>query len=53
MVVKPLIKNLRFVNPSMLLGESINQPNSLPLHDDKGMIKSKRNRFLTFKVIKN
>ena len=53
MVVKPLIKNLRFVNPSILLGESMNHPNSLPLQDDKGKTKSKRNKFLTFKVIKN
>ena len=51
-VVKPLNKNFRFVNPSILLGESMNQPNSLPLQEDKGIIKSKRNKFLTFKVIK-
>ena len=27
-VVKPLIKNLRFVNPSTLFGDIINHPNS-------------------------
>ena len=27
-VVKPLSKNFRFVNPSTLLGDRINQPNS-------------------------
>ena len=52
-VVNPLIKNFKLVNPSILFGESMNQPNSFPLQEDKGTIKSKRNKFLTFKVIKN
>ena len=52
-VVKPLSKNLRFVNPSTLLGERINQPNSCLLQDDRGNIKSKKSKFLTLKVIVN
>ena len=52
-VVKPLSKNFRFVNPSKLLGDSINQPNSCSPQEASGKIKSKRNKFLTFKVIKN
>ena len=51
-VVKPLNKNLRLVNPSILLGDKINQLSSLLLHEAKGKIKSKKNRFLTLKVIK-
>ena len=52
-VVKPLSKNLRFVNPSTLLGERINQPNSCPLQEVSGKIKSKKNKFFTLKVIMN
>ena len=52
-VVKPLSKNLRLVNPSILLGDKINQLSSLLPHDVKGKIKSKKNKFLTLKVIKN
>ena len=52
-VVKPLNKNFKLVNPSMLLGETTNQPNSWPLHDVSGKIKSKKNIFLTFKLIEN
>ena len=52
-VVNPLNRNFKLVNPSILFGESINQPNSFPLQEDIGIIKSKRNKFLTFNVIKN
>ena len=52
-VVKPLNKNLRLVNPSILLGDKINQLSSFLPHEVKGKIKSKKNKFLTFKVIKN
>ncbi len=52
-VVKPLNKNLRLVNPSILLGDKINQLSSLSPHDVKGKIKSKKYKFLTLKVIKN
>ena len=45
--VKPLNKNLRFVKPSILLGDKISQFNSLLLHDVKGKIRSKKNNFLT------
>ena len=46
-VVKPLNKNLRLVNPSILLGDKINQLSSLLPHDDKSKNKSKKNKFLT------
>ena len=46
-VVKPLNKNLRFVKPSILLGDKISQFNSPLLHDVKGRIRSKKNNFLT------
>ena len=46
-VVKPLSKNFRLVNPSILLGDKINQLSSLLPHDVKGKIKSKKNKFLT------
>ena len=49
-VVKPLSKNFTFVNPSTLFGERINQPNSWPLQDVRGNIKSKKNKFLTLKL---
>ena len=49
----PLNKNFRLVNPSALFGERINQPNSCPLQDDRGSIKSKKNKFFTLKVIMN
>ena len=52
-VVNPLNKNFRLVNPSILLGDKINQFNSLFPQDVKGRIKSKKNKFLTFKVIMN
>ena len=52
-VVKPLSKNLRLVNPSTLLGDRINQPNSWLLQEVKGKIKSKKNKLLTSKVIEN
>ena len=52
-VVKPLNKNFKLVNPSILLGDKINQLSSLLPHDVKGKIKSKKNKFLTLKLIKN
>ena len=52
-VVKPLSKNFRLVNPSTLLGDRINQPNSWPLQEVRGKIKSKKNKFFTLKVIMN
>ena len=52
-VVNPLSKNLRLVNPSMLYGDKISQLRSLLPHEDKGKIKSKKNKFFTLKVIKN
>ena len=52
-VVKPLNKNFKLVNPSILLGDKTNQLSSLLPHDVKGKIKSKKNKFLTLKVIKN
>ena len=52
-VVKPLSKNLRFVNPSTLLGERINQPKSWLPHEVRGKIKSKKSKFFTLKVIMN
>ena len=52
-VIKPLNKNFKLVNPSILLGDKINQLSSLLPQEVKGKIKSKKNKFLTFKVIKN
>ena len=52
-VVKPLSKNLRLVNPSILLGDKINQLSSLLPHEVRGKIKSKKIKFLTLEVIKN
>ena len=52
-VVKPLNKNFKLVNPSILLGDKINQLSSLLPHEAKGKNKSKKNKFLTLKVIKN
>ena len=52
-VLKPLNKNFKLVSPSILLGDKINQLSSLLPHDVKGKIKSKKNKFLTLKVIKN
>ncbi len=46
-VVKPLSKNFRLVNPSILLGDKINQLSSLLPHEVKGKIKSKKNKLLT------
>ena len=46
-VVKPLNKNFKLVNPSILLGDRINQLSSLLPHEVKGKIKSKKNKFLT------
>ena len=50
-VVKPLSKNFKFVNPSILFGEIINHPNSWPVQEDSGIIKSKKNIFFTLEVI--
>ena len=52
-VVKPLSKNFRLVNPSTLLGDKINHPNSWPLQELRGKIKSKKSKFFTLKVIMN
>ena len=52
-VLKPLNKNFRLVSPSILFGDKINQFNSLFPHEVKGKIKSKKNKFLTLKFIKN
>tara|TARA_B110001450_G_C17234923_1_gene325078 strand:+ start:178 stop:363 length:186 start_codon:yes stop_codon:yes gene_type:complete len=52
-VVKPLSKNLIFVNPSTLLGDKINQPNSWLVQELSGKIKSKKSIFLTFRLIEN
>ena len=52
-VVKPLNKNFKLVNPSILLGDKINQLSSLLPHEVKDKHKSKKNNFLTLKVIKN
>ena len=46
-VVKPLNKNFKLVNPSILLGDKINQLSSLLPHEVKGKIKSKKNKFFT------
>ena len=46
-VVKPLNKNFRLVNPSMLFGDKINQFNSLLPHDVNGKIRINKNRFFT------
>ena len=52
-VVKPLNKNFKLVNPSILFGDKINQFNSFLPHEVNGKIKSKKNKFLTLQVIKN
>ena len=52
-VVNPLNKNFRFVRPSILLGDKISQFSSLLPHELRDKIKSKKNKFLTFKIIKN
>ena len=52
-VVKPLNKNFKLVNPSILLGDKINQLSSLLQHEVKVKTKTKKNKFLTFNVIKN
>ena len=52
-VVNPLNKNFRFVNPSTLLGEIINHPNSWSVQEERGSIKSKKNIFFTLKIIDN
>ena len=52
-VVRPLNKNFRLVNPSILLGDKINQLSSLLPQEVKSRIKDKKNKFFTLKVIKN
>ena len=42
-IVKPLNKNFKLVNPSILFGDKINQFNSLLPHEVNGKIKSKKN----------
>ena len=51
-VVKPLNKNFKFVNPSKLFGDRTNQFNSLLLHEVKDKAKSKKNKFFTLRIIK-
>ena len=46
-VVKPLNKNFKLVNPSTLFGDKINQLSSLVPHEVKGSIRSKKNKFFT------
>ena len=46
-VVKPLNKNFKLVNPSILLGDKINQLSSLLPHEVNGKIKINKNRFFT------
>ena len=46
-VVKPLNKNFRLVNPSTLFGDKISQFNSLLPHEVRGKIKSKQIKVLT------
>ncbi len=50
-VVKPLNKNFKFVKPSILFGEIINQPNSWSVQEVSGINKSKKNIFFTLKII--
>ena len=52
-VVKPLNKNFRLVNPSILFGEIINQPKSWPVQEERTNNKSKKKKFFTLRVIKN
>ena len=52
-VVNPLNKNFKFVNPSTLFGERINHPNSWFVQEVRGTIKSKKSKFFTLKVIMN
>ncbi len=46
-VINPLSKNFKLVDPSMLFGDKINQLSSLLPHEVKGSISSKKNKFLT------
>ena len=46
-VVKPLNKNFKLVNPSILLGDKINQLSSFLPQEVKSRIKDKKNKFLT------
>ncbi len=46
-VVKPLNKNFRLVNPSTLFGDKISQFNSFLPHDVNGKNKINKNRFFT------
>ena len=46
-VVRPLNKNFRLVNPSILLGDKINQLSSLLPQEVKSRINDKKNKFLT------
>ena len=49
-VVKPLNKNFKLVNPSILLGDKINQLSSFLPHEVKGKIKSKKINFSLLKL---
>ena len=46
-VVKPLNKNFRFVNPSTLFGDKISQFNSFLPHEVNGKIRINKNKFFT------
>jgi len=52
-VVNPLNKNFKLVNPSTLFGEIINQPNSWSVQEVSRNNKSKKNIFFTLKIIEN
>ena len=49
-VVNPLNKNFKLVNPSILLGDRINQLSSFLPHEAKGKIKSKKINFSLLKL---
>ena len=51
-VVKPLNKNFIFVNPSTLLGEIINHPNSWSVQEVSGINKSKKKQSILIKFPK-
>ena len=49
-VVRPLNKNFRLVNPSILLGDKINQLSSLLPQEVKSRIKDKKINFSLLKL---
>ncbi len=52
MVVRPLNKNLRFVKPSILFGDKINQLSSFLPQEFKGNNRSKKKNFFHFLIYK-